>query len=331
MTMRVMILAMVLIGTLTDASPATAREFRLGLITPPTHLWTEAAIRFGEALEAATEGEHTLAVFPARQLGTEAQLLQLLQTGALDFAILTISEVSNRLPQFGAFYAPYLVADVGEAAALLRGSTAQRMLDALPQELGVFGLGYCLAGMRQILSRDALAAPTDLGGQKIRITPFVPLRDFYQLLGAAPTPMPLASVYDALTNGQIDAIDMDLEAIWKVRYYESADTLMLSNHMMFPSVGVISGRTWLRLSEADRELVGRLMRTHLDRVMDEYVEQERQWEVDLRGAGVDVVDVGAASFGSAIAEWEALWLPQAPVLATLKAEAAANADRSRPR
>lgn len=328
--MRVVILAMALIGTLTGASPATAREFRLGLITPPTHLWTEAAIRFGEALEAATDGEHTLAVFPARQLGTEAQLLQLLQTGALDFAILTVSEITNRLPQFGAFYAPYLVADVGEAAALLRGGTAQRMLDALPQEIGVFGLGYCLAGMRQILARDALAVPADLGGRKIRITPFVPLRDFYQLLGAAPTPMPLASVYDALTNGQIDAIDMDLEAIWKVKYFESANTLMLSNHMMFPSVGVISGRTWLRLSEADRELVGRLMRTHLDRVMDEYVEQERQWETSIRDADVEIIEVDAASFGSVIAEWEAIWSRQAPILATLKAEAAANAGRSSP-
>ena len=321
------IVLIAMLATFVGASPAAAREFRFGLITPPTHLWTEAAMRFGEELEAATGGEHTLAVFPSRQLGNEAQLLQLLQTGALDFAILTVSEITNRLPQFGAFYAPYLVSDVREAATLLRGETAQGMLSVLPQEIGVFGLGYCLAGMRQILGRDALAAPADLRGKKIRITPFVPLRDFYQLLGAAPTPMPLASVYDALANGQIDAIDMDLEAIWKVKYYESADTLVLSNHMMFPSVGVISGRTWLRLSESDRDLVSRLMRTHLDRVMDEYVEQERRWEAAIRDAGVEVIEVGAAAFGSAIADWEAIWLPQAPVLATLKAEVAANAER----
>ena len=95
-----------LVAAVTAASPARARELRLGLITPPTHLWTKAAYAFGEELEVASGGSHRLAVFPARQLGTEAQLLQLLQTGALDFAILTVSEITNRMPQFGAFYAP---------------------------------------------------------------------------------------------------------------------------------------------------------------------------------------------------------------------------------
>jgi len=41
------------------------------------------------------------------------------------------------------------------------------------------------------------------------ITPFEPILDFYSALGAAPTPMPLPAVYEALANGQVDAIDMD--------------------------------------------------------------------------------------------------------------------------
>jgi len=41
------------------------------------------------------------------------------------------------------------------------------------------------------------------------ITPFEPILDFHSALGAAPTPMPLPAVYEALANGQVDAIDMD--------------------------------------------------------------------------------------------------------------------------
>ena len=309
-------------------SPAAARDFRLGLITPPTHLWTEAAVAFGNELETASGGAHRIAVFPARQLGTEAQLLQLLQTGALDFAILTISEITNRMPQYGAFYAPYLVADVEQAARLLRGDAARAMLLSMPEEIGVFGVGYGMAGMRQILGRDPIRTAGDLRGRKLRITPFVPIRDFYQLLGAAPTPMPLASVYDALANGQIDAIDMDLEAIWKLKYYDYAETLVLSNHMMFPCVGVISGKTWPALSEEERELVTRLFANQLERVMDAYVVKEKEWEAQLRQADVEIVEAGPEFFGAALGEWEALWSNKAPTLATLQAEAAANAGQA---
>ena len=317
-----------LVVLLGGVSPTFARELRLGLITPPTHLWTEAAIAFGDELEVVSGGSHRLAVFPARQLGTEAQLLQLLQTGALDFAILTISEITNRMPEFGAFYAPYLVADVGAAAELLRGDVAREMLLSMPEEIGVFGVGYGMAGMRQILGRDSIRTAADIRGKKLRITPFVPIRDFYQLLGAAPTPMPLASVYDALANGQIDAIDMDLEVIWKLKYYDYAETLVLSNHMMFPCVGVISGKTWLALAEDERELVSRLLRKHLDRLMSAYVEKEREWETALREAGVALIEVGPEFFGTTLEEWEAIWSVKAPTLATLKAEAAANASKA---
>jgi TRAP-type C4-dicarboxylate transport system substrate-binding protein len=140
--------------------------------------------------------------------------------------------------------------------------------------------------------------------------------------------MPLASVYDALANGQIDAIDMDLEAIWKLKYYDYAKTLVLSNHMMFPCVGVISGKTWLVLSEEERALVTRLFRDQLDRIMDEYIEKEREWEAALREVDVEIVEVGPDFFGTVLDEWEAIWSDKAPTLSELKAEAAANAGRA---
>ena len=182
-------------------------------------------------------------------------MLQLLQTGGLDMAFLTIAEISNRVPDFGAFYAPYLVDDIGQAGALLRSDVARSLLDVLPVEVGVVGVGHGMAGLRQIVSRNPVAVAGDLQGLKLRITPFEPIKDFYSALGSAPTPMPLPAVYDALANGQVDAIDMDLELIWKLKYYEHADTVVLSNHMMFPMVGLVSGKVWSGLSEEDQAVI----------------------------------------------------------------------------
>ncbi|MEM0907761.1 MAG: TRAP transporter substrate-binding protein [Pseudomonadota bacterium] len=306
------------LAALLGAGVATAKEFRLGLITPPNHIWTKAAEEFGAELSARTDGKDTVTVFPARQLGNEAQMLQQLQTGALDMAFLTIAEVSNRDPKFGALYAPFLAKDINHAARILRSDTAKGMLSDLPQKVGVVGLGYGMAGLRQIVARGAVDDVSDLSGMKLRITPFEPIKDFYAALGAAPTPMPLPAVYDALANGQVDAIDMDNELIWKLKYYDHADTILVSNHMMFPMVGLVSARVWQGLSEEERALISELMAKYLDGVIDTYTEQEAVWLKEIEGTGKTVRAVDPEFFAAAAADWEGIWGGKAPILEELR-------------
>lgn len=304
-----------------SAGTAMAKEFRLGLITPPPHVWTKAADAFGAELAEKSNGAHSVQVFPSRQLGNEAEMLQQLQTGALDMAFLTVAEVSNRVTDLGAFYAPYLVSDMDGVAKILRSDTARGLLDQLPQKIGVLGVGYGTAGLRQIASRDAVSGVADLEGKKIRITPFAPIQDFYNLLGTAPTPMPLPAVYDAMANGQVDAIDMDLELIWKLKYWEHSETVVLSNHMMFPMVGLISGRVWAEMSEEDRAMVKELMAKHVDSTIDTFVAQEPKFLEETRKTGVQILEVGPDFFGDAIDRWNADWEKKTDAVAALRKEA----------
>ncbi|MEQ8829449.1 MAG: TRAP transporter substrate-binding protein [Alphaproteobacteria bacterium] len=304
-----------------SAGVAVAKDFRLGLITPPPHVWTKAAEAFGAELAEKSNGAHTVQVFPSRQLGNEAEMLQQLQTGALDMAFLTVAEVSNRVTDLGAFYAPYLVNDMDGVAKILRSETATGLLDQLPQQIGVVGVGYGSAGLRQIASRDTVESVADLSGKKIRITPFAPIQDFYNLLGTAPTPMPLPAVYDAMANGQVDAIDMDLELIWKLKYWEHSKTVVLSNHMMFPMVGLVSARVWAQMSEEDRALVRELMAKHVDSTIDTFVAQEPKFLEETRKTGVSIVEVGPEFFGDAIDQWNAAWEKKTDALAALRKEA----------
>jgi len=125
LTTRLVALVMLVPGA------AVADRFRMGLPTPPSHVWTIEANAFAESLEARTGGEHTVEVFPASQLGNDAQMLQQLQTGALDMVFMPIAEISNRLPEFGALYAPYLADDVESSARLLESEEANGLLDQL--------------------------------------------------------------------------------------------------------------------------------------------------------------------------------------------------------
>ena len=323
MTLRPLAQGLLAAGALCLAAlPAAAAEFRLGLITPPNHVWTKAAEAFGAELAEASGGAHSVSVFPAQQLGNEAQMLQQLQTGALDMSFMTVAEVSNRVPNLGAFYAPFLADDIAHQARILRSGAAREMLDVLPQEVGVVGVGYGSAGLRQIVSRGQIETAADLAGLKLRITPFDPILDFYNALGAAPTPMPLPAVYDALANGQVDAIDMDVELIVALKYYEHADTILISNHMMFPMVGLISGRVYAGLSDEDKALVTELMAKHVDSTLDTYAEKEGPWIEQLAGVGKTYKVVGPEFFGDAAAAWEATWSEKAPSLGALRAVAA---------
>nr|WP_289100114.1 TRAP transporter substrate-binding protein DctP [uncultured Halomonas sp.] len=183
--MKTLTLACAAAALAVSSMSAQARDFRLGLITPAQHLWSTEAEAFAQTLNERSGGEHSVSVFPAQQLGNEAQMVQQLQTGALDMAFLTIAEISNRIPDFGALYAPYLVDDVNHAARLLRSDAAGELLDLMPEGVGFVGVGYGMVGMRQVLSRSPIESADDLQGQRLRITPFEPIRDFYTATGAA--------------------------------------------------------------------------------------------------------------------------------------------------
>lgn len=310
--------AAIAVVSMTGTTVAGAKDFRLGLLTPPPHIWTVAAEAFAADLGEVSGGTHTVTVFPAQQLGNEAEMLQQLQTGALDMAFMTVAELSNRAPDFGAFYAPFLADDVEHAGRILRSDTAKAMLDQLPAKAGVVGVSFGMGGMRQIVSRGEVNSVEDLAGLKLRITPFDPILDFYSALDAAPTPMPLPSVYDALANGQVDAIDMDAELIWVLKFYEQADTIMQSDHMMFPMVGLVSGRVWSTLSEEDRIMIGDLMEEHLDSTIDTYLEKEQIWLDQIKETGKAYLEVEQDFFGDAIDEWDAIWSEKSALLTDLR-------------
>ena len=312
------LLRCVVVVVLIFSIDASAREFRLGLQPPQSHVWSQAAISFAAALKDASGGRHSVTIYPAQQLGNESQMLQQLQAGVIDMAFLTAAEISNRVPDFGALYAPYLVDDISGAAEVLRSNEAAALLEQLPRKVGVMGVGFGMGGLRQILMRERTVTAGDLRGKKLRITPLAPVRDFYRLVGAAPTPMPLSSVYDALSNGQVDGIDMDLEMTLKLSFHEQADTLLLSNHMMFPMVGLVSARVWVQLDETDQRLIRDLMRAELEWILDLYVVEEARFEQLLRNSDVHFLDVGPEFFGAAIEEWDEKWREQAPSLRALR-------------
>lgn len=241
------------------STQAVATELRLGMITPPQHIWTQTAERFADEVDERSNGELTVALFPSGQMGDESAMFSQMETGLLDMGIMTAALTSQREPAFVGWFTPFQFDSVQDAAQAAETDAAQRMLENLESK-GLHAFGYTFAGMRHILMREgAVENAEDVSGKNMRIIPFAAMNTWWRAVDARPTPISLPDVYQGLQNGMLDGVDIDLDALVGSGFYEVAEHLTLTSHMAFPAVSVMSQATRASLSDDERELVDSAM------------------------------------------------------------------------
>lgn len=299
-----------------------AAELRLGTVTPPGQTWTVNAEKMAAEFNERSEKDK-ITVFPSAQLGNEADMFQQLQSGVLALSFMTVSEIANRVPEMNALLAPFVATSNAEAARLLTESqTANRLLELLPERTGVIGLGYGMAGVTQVMTVDPAKGPEDLKGKKIRITPSPAIRDWDQILGAAPIPLALPALYDATVNGQVDALELNLEVMNLGKYDDITSSLLVTHQSMFPMVVLVSEATWLSMDEGSRALLSEVARKYAGKILEETVAAEDKALAALKARGkVDVVMLDATPYSDAIAQWDKAWVDRAPDIPTIREEA----------
>ncbi len=268
----------VIMGTMLAqfAVPAHAETItlRLGTGTPPSHVWTRAAEYFAEKANEISDGEIEIAVFPAAQLGPESDMLQQMQANVLDMGVISAAATSARSPSFLAWFSPFAMKDVEATVIASRTETAREILDQL-DELGIKGLGYVFAGMRHILTADtAVSTLADLENQKIRITPFPGMQVWWQAAGAVPTPVQLGDVYQSLDSGLLDGVDIDLDALAGFSMQQVADHLIVTSHMAFPGVAMISQSAWERIGSERQDALNEAMSVTLEWAAQQQIANE---------------------------------------------------------
>lgn len=271
---------------------------------PPSHVWHQVAERFASNLEKETAGRFKTRISPQSKLGRDPQLIQLLQSGGLQFAVLTAGDLSNRSESMFAWFLPYTFRDVAHAGAAARTPAAREMLEQLDGH-GMVGLGYTFAGMRHVLSGKPVKTPGDLANQKIRSFPNEIFSDWWQANGAAPTALPISEVSPALTTKLLDAVDVDLDVLVGLKFYQQAGNLAMTNHMAFPGVMVASKKWWSRQSEEDRVLIRKLFAEAEAWGIQRQIEAEASNLQTLKDAGVNVETPELAPFqkvGTAIVD-----------------------------
>ncbi|MFJ7647105.1 TRAP transporter substrate-binding protein DctP [Lysinibacillus sp. NPDC097279] len=273
-------------GDTADDSAKTY-TFKLGHEAAESHIKFDVAEKFAKDLEANSNGRMKVDIYPANQLGKENDMQQQVESGTLDFAILSNGTISSISESINGWFMPFLFDDLSEAAAAASSEPAKQMMTDLETK-NMIGYGVFFAGQRHILSSKPLATLADFKGLKIRIPGSPVFESYYKEVGAGPVSMPLPEVYTSLSTGVIDAVDTDFNAAVSQKFYESADILTLSGHIVFPEVVIGSKKLIDGLSEEDKKTVADTWAAAIDWGVTEGIAKNEQLLKDLEAAGVTV-------------------------------------------
>ena len=179
-------------------------------------------------------------------------------------------------------------------------------------------VGFPLLDNRLLDFSLALPAKYKLKGLKLRINPTPVYRDFYQMLGAAPTPIPTPAVFDAMSNGQVDGLEADIEFSWNQRFDKVAKSLLQMNALFMPFAPLVSGRIWQGLDAKDKDLIRRLVAQSLDAQINDIVTTEAGLIEKFKATPIAFHTAADFKPDGLIAEFDKLWLPKAPQIAELR-------------
>lgn len=236
------------------ATPSMGKDLKLGHTVPPSHVWHKVAERFAENLKEKSGGQFIIRISPMQRLGNEVQLVDMIQSGAIEFSILPAAMLANREESLLGWFLPYIFKNVEEAGAAASLPSARAMLEKLEPQ-GIKGIGYMFAGMRHVLALDPVENVDHLKNKKIRSFPSPIFNEWWSANGAAPTALPLGEISPSLNTKLLDAVDVDLDIVVGLKFYQQANYLALTNHMAFPAVIIASKKWWDSLSAEDQKLI----------------------------------------------------------------------------
>ncbi len=224
--------------------------------THPNGYPTVEAVRFmGEELRRRTNGRLGVKIFAGAQLGVERDTLEITSFGGLDLNRVNLAPLNSIEPLTEVLGLPFLFRDAAHLHRVLDGEPGRIILDSLAKH-ELIGLCYYDSGERSFYNtRGPINEPTDMAGMKIR----VPNSDLYLAmvrgLGANPTPIAFAEVYQSLVQGVIDGAENNWPSYENARHFEAAGYYSLTRHLLAPEVLVMSKKSWDRLSADDQTSV----------------------------------------------------------------------------
>jgi len=219
----------------------------------------QAAERFKQLAEKATNGRVKVEVYPNSQLYKDKEELEALQLGAVQMLAPSLAKFGPLgVKEFEAFDLPYIFPSKTALYNVTEGEIGKSLMKKLEPK-GITGLAFWDNGFKVMSANKPLRTPADFKGLKLRIQSSKVLDAQMRALGANPQVLAFSEVYQALQTGVVDGTENPPSNMYTQKMHEVQKYVTVSNHGYLGYAVIVNKKFWDGLP-AD-------IRTALDKAM----------------------------------------------------------------
>ncbi len=220
-----------------------------------THPLAKGAQMFADTIAEKSGGAITVEVFPNSTIGSSRDLVESIQIGVVDFALVPTTNVASFYPPLDIFYLPFLFRDSEHAYAVSDGPVGEALYADMLEKTGIRTLGMYESGFRTITTRDKkIEKPEDMEGVKFRVVNNPLNVATFKALGANPTPMALSEVFTGLQQGTVDGQDNPVGNVKAFGFDKVQGNITLSNHQWAGIMFLADDKMWADLPDNVKDL-----------------------------------------------------------------------------
>ncbi len=262
----------------------------------------QAALKFKEYVEANSNGQLLVNVYPNAQLGGDRELVENTQNGTVTAMISSPAPQVSFVPAATIFDTPFVFSDLKQGRAVLQDADFTKAIGAEYQKAGFHYLGASGQGFRTLTSNKKVTTMADLKGLTIRTMENKYHLKAWQLLGANPTPLAFNELYTALQQGTVDAQENPVELVVSQKFYEQQKYIMNTNHILQTNTVIMNEAFYDGLSDELKAVVDEAGKQAVDtanKVNDEKFEANKKVITDFGDEFVEISSEEIAKFAEA--------------------------------
>lgn len=254
---------------------------------------------FSAKLKELSNGTMLVDQYPGAQLGQEPQILQLVRSGDIDFAIVSSANTSTISPQAGVMSLHFLFrSEAHDIKALADPKVFEAVRDMIDDTVqGIHAIALGTQGFRDLYGKKEVHKVEDLKGYKVRVQATATEDTMFGAYGAQTVHMPFGSVYTSLQTGVMDFAENAVNVYLINKHYEVAPVLSMSEHEANNAIVWISDKLWQSLSAEQKQWVTTAAREVSVEEPKRAFELERTAAAKLEKMGVKIIsDVDKSGF-----------------------------------
>jgi tripartite ATP-independent transporter DctP family solute receptor len=286
----------------TFAGAAQALELKFADIHPAGYPTVVAEESMGKTLTKETNGELTFKYFPGGVLGSEKEVIEQMQVGAVQLSRVSLGIVGPVVPDVNVFNMPFIFRDQKHMRDVIDGPVGDEILGKITNsEFGLVALAWMDGGTRNIYTKKPVRKLEDLKGMKIRVQGNPMFIDMMNAMGGNGIAMDTGEIFSALQTGVIDGAENNPPTLLEHNHFQNAKFYSLTGHLILPEPIVMSKITWEKLTPDQQTLVKTAAKAAQDEERKLWDKKSAASEEKLKAAGVEFIEVDKKPFYDATA------------------------------